>query len=118
MGLSPDPTSTNACRHVCKYMYQRDSAAMLTSIQSVDVAPEVNLRITQARKHTRIYPGFETQGRSHQKSKIGVLMAPLKRTYVLQKLKEKVSISTGSPSRNKITEKVKETPLICNTREE
>ena len=36
-------TSTNACAHV--------SVAMLISIQSVGVAPEVNLRITQARKH-------------------------------------------------------------------
>ena len=47
---------------------------MLTSIQSAGVAPGVNLRITQARKHVKeIHPGFETQGRHHQKSKWGYL---------------------------------------------
>ena len=30
-----------------------------------------------------IHPGFETQGRRHQKSKTGVSMAPTKRTYDL-----------------------------------
>ena len=43
MGLSPQ-TSTNARRHVCRYMDQKGSAAILTSIQSTGVAPEVNLR--------------------------------------------------------------------------
>ena len=55
--------STNACGHVCKYVDRK-------GIQSAGVTPEVNLRITQARKHTKgIHPGFETQGRHHQKSK-------------------------------------------------
>ena len=36
---------------MCKYVDQKGSAAMLTSIQSAGVTPEVNLRITQARKH-------------------------------------------------------------------
>ena len=45
----------------------------LTSVQSAGVAPEVNLRITQVRKHAKgIHPGFETQGRRHQKSKTGI----------------------------------------------
>ena len=43
MGLSPQ-TSTNARRHVCRYVDQKGLAAMLTSIQSASVAPEVNLR--------------------------------------------------------------------------
>ena len=63
--------STNACRHVCKYVDQNGSAATLTSIQSAGVAPEVNLRITQESTQG-IHPGFETQGRRHQKSKTGV----------------------------------------------
>ena len=56
--------------HVCRYVDQKFSAAMLTSIQSAGVTPEVNLRITQARKHAKgIHPGFETHCRCHQKSK-------------------------------------------------
>ena len=52
---------------------------MLTSIQSAGVTPEVNLRMTQARKHAKgIHPGFKTQGRHHQKSKTGVSVAPRK----------------------------------------
>ena len=52
---------------------------MLTSIQSAGVASEVNLRITQARKHAKgIHPGLETQGRYHQKSKTVVSVAPQK----------------------------------------
>ena len=58
MGSSPGPagTSTNACRHVYKYVDQKGLAAVLTSIQSVGVAPEVNLGITQVRKHARDPP--------------------------------------------------------------
>ena len=52
---------------------------MLTSIQSAGVTPEVNLRITQARKYAKgIHSGFETQGRHHQKSKTEVSVAPRK----------------------------------------
>ena len=39
-GLSP----TNVCRYVCKYVGQKGSAAMLTSLWSAGVTPEVNLR--------------------------------------------------------------------------
>ena len=51
---------------------------MLTSIQSAGVAPVVNLRNPlctgkEARKQG-IHPGFEIQGRHHQKSKTGVSM--------------------------------------------
>ena len=52
---------------------------MLTFIQSAGVTPEVNLRITQVRKCTKgIHPGFETQGRHHQKSKTEESVAPQK----------------------------------------
>ena len=46
-------TSTNAYGHVCKYMDQNGLATMLTSIQSAGVTPEVNPRVTQARKHAK-----------------------------------------------------------------
>ena len=63
-------------------MDQKGSAAMLTSIQSVGVAPEVNLRNslhTGHKAHKRgIHPGFETQGRHHQKSKTGMSVVPRK----------------------------------------
>ena len=65
--------------HVCSYVDRKGSAAMLTSTQSAGVAPQVNLRITQVRKHTKgIHPGFETQGRCHQTSKTGLSKAPWK----------------------------------------
>ena len=51
-GFKPQ-TSINAHRPVYRYMDQKDSAAMLTSIQSAGVTLEVNLRIRQARKHAR-----------------------------------------------------------------
>ena len=55
------------------------------------VAPEVNLRNSlhagdKARKR-EIHPGFETQGRHHQKNK--VISGLMKRTYVLQKFLKK-----------------------------
>ena len=84
VGSRPSSTqiSTNAYRHVCKYVDQKGSTAMLTSIQSAGVAPEVNLRNSlyageEACKRG-IHPGFETQGRRHQKSKTGVSVAPPK----------------------------------------
>ena len=42
----------------------------------------------QAMKYAseRIHPGFETQGKCHQKSKMGIT-DPTERTYVLQKIK-------------------------------
>ena len=55
---------------------------MLTFIQSAGVTPEVNLRNLlcageEAHKQGNP-PWFETQGRRHQKSKIGVPVAPQK----------------------------------------
>ena len=50
MGSNP----TNACGHmICKYLDEKDMAAMLNLKQSVGVTPEVTLRITQSRKHAR-----------------------------------------------------------------
>ena len=53
-----------------------------TSIQSAGVVPEVNLRNSwhAGKKACKqgIHPGFETQGRRHQKSKTGVSVAPRK----------------------------------------
>ena len=76
MGLNP----TNACGHmICKYMDWKGSAAMVASVQSAGVTPEVNLRITTGEKACKqgFHPSFETQGRHHQKSKTGV--CPLKK---------------------------------------
>ena len=61
---------------------------MLVAKSSVDFAPELNLRIPlcmddEAHKQG-IHPGFETQGRCHQKSKAGVSVAQQKRIDVLQ----------------------------------
>ena len=51
---------------------------MLAAKRSAGVAPEVNLRNHEAHKQG-IHPGYETQGRPHQKSKTGVSDAPQKR---------------------------------------
>ena len=68
---------------------------MPTSIQSAGVAPEVNLRNSwhtgdKARKRG-INPGFETQGRHHQKSKTGVSVAPQKGLMSSKNFKKKKS---------------------------
>ena len=68
----------------------KDSAAMLTSIQSAGVTPEVNLRITQVRKHAEgIHPDFKTQGRRHQKFKIWVSVTKQKRLVSSKNLNKK-----------------------------
>ena len=56
---------------------------------SAGAAQEVNLKnplhaIDTERKR-RSHPGFETQGKIHQKSKTGISVVPQKRTHVLQK---------------------------------
>ena len=85
-------TSTNACGHVCRYVDQKGSAAMLTSIQSAGVTPEVNLIALHAGDKAwkrGIHPGFETQRRHYQKSKTGVSVAPRKGLISSQNLKKK-----------------------------
>ena len=85
-------TSTNACRHVFKYMDRKGSAAMLTPIQSAGVTPEVNLRITQVRKHTKDPPWFWNPGQTSPEVQNRGISGPTKRTYVLQKLKKKKNL--------------------------
>ena len=60
------------------------------SVQSAGVAQEVILRITQVRKHAKgIHPGFEIQGRRHQKSKTEVSVAPQKGLMSSKNLRKK-----------------------------
>ena len=51
----------------------KDLVAMLTAKRSAGVTPEVNLMITQAKKACMrgIQPGFEIQGKRHQKPTSG-----------------------------------------------
>ena len=61
--------------------------AMLANNRSAGVAPEMNLRnpLHTGNEAQEIHPGFENQGRHHQKSKTVVSVAH-KRIEVLQKL--------------------------------
>ena len=72
-----------------------DLAAMLAAKRSAVITSKVNLRIPlhigdEACKNG-IHFDFETQGRCHQKSKIGVSIAPQKGLISSIFLKEKVS---------------------------
>ena len=96
-------TSTNACGHVCRYVDRKSSAAMLTSIQSAGVAPEVNLRNSlhagdKACKQG-IHPGFEAQGRRCQKSKTEVSVAP--REGFMSSKNKKKQVGTIPPSQGR-----------------
>ena len=83
---APAQTSTNACSHICNYIDRKGSAAILTSIQSVGVTPEVTLRITQARKHTkRDPPWLWNPGQMSPEIQNRGISGPTKRTYVLKK---------------------------------
>ena len=60
----------NGKKNLHTLLNDKQTAIVLTSVQLAGVAQEVSLRITQARKHAKgIHPGFETQGKRHQKSK-------------------------------------------------
>ena len=89
-GFKPQ-TSTNACRHVYKYEDQKDLAAILSSIQSAGVTPEVNLRNSvQARmcaseKSTLALKPRVDVTRVQNRG----ISGPTKRTYVLQKILKK-----------------------------
>ena len=76
-GFEP-PTSTNACRHICRYVDQKGSAAMLTSIQSAGVTPEVNLEESHTGKKV-------CKWEITRSPKMGI-SGPTKRTYVLQRI--------------------------------
>ena len=82
-------TSTNTCGYVCRYVDQKGSAAMLISIQSAGVTPEVNRRITQTRKHTTEGSILTLKPRADQTSpevENRGMSGPTKRTHVLQKM--------------------------------
>ena len=69
-------TSTNACGHVCKYMYRKGSAAM--PLYSQQVAHQRWIWGSHKQESMQgIHPGFKTQDRRHQKAKTGVSVAPL-----------------------------------------
>ena len=60
-GRSWIQTPTNACGHViCKYMDRKDSTA------SLDVASQVNLRITQVEKHASDSPCTRSPKQGYQ----------------------------------------------------
>ena len=68
-----------------KYVGQKGSAAMLTSIQSVGVAPEVNLRITEvSRAHKGSTLALKSRADIIRSSKWGYQWVTTKRTCVLQ----------------------------------
>ena len=66
--------------YVYKYVDQKGPAAVLFAKRSAGVTPEVNLKNPlhpgKEACEQGIYPGFETQGTWHQKSKTGVLVDP------------------------------------------
>ena len=77
--------------YVHKYVDQKGLTAMRAIIRSAGVAPEMNLKNplnadTEACKRG-IHPGFENQGRLHQKSKTGYQVAPQKGLMYYKKLK-------------------------------
>ena len=60
------------------------SHAMLITKSPADVTPEVNLKIPVYTRDKACTRGFETQDTCCQKSKIGVSVAPRKKTDLLQ----------------------------------
>ena len=82
-------TSTNACWHVWRNVDQKGSAAMLTSIHSAGVAPEVNLRNPLSAgevAHKWGNPALALKPRADiTRSPKQGYQWPTKRTYVLQK---------------------------------
>ena len=70
----------NVCMYVYKYEDKKGSAAMLAIKKSVGVNPEINLGkpLCTGKEACKweIYPGFEVQGKCHQKSKTQISVAP------------------------------------------
>ena len=87
-GFEPQPKFfTNACEHICKYVDQKGSAAMLTSLRSAGVTPEVNLRITQVGKHKNTDPpSLWDPGQMSPEVQNRGISAPTERTYVLKNI--------------------------------
>ena len=73
--------STNVFGHVCQYVDQKGSAAMLTSIQSAGES-EVNLRLTQVRKHEKDLPWLGNPGQTSPEVQKKGIRSPTKKTYV------------------------------------
>ena len=69
-------------------MDRKGSVAMLTSIQSAGVTPEVTLRITQVRKHARDPPWFWDPGQTSPEVQTGISVAPWK-GHVSEKFSKK-----------------------------
>ena len=74
---------------ICKFVNEKPSAAMLTSIQSADVAPEVNLRITQVRKCARDPPWLWNPRQTSPEVQNRGISGPRKRTMSSKNLKNK-----------------------------
>ena len=84
VGLFPGPsrTSTNACGHVCKCVDWKPC----WPLYSQQLSHQRWIWGSHKRESIQgIHPGFETQGRRHQKSKTRSISGPTKRTYVLKK---------------------------------
>ena len=105
-------TSTNACGHVYKYVDQKGSAAMLTSIQSAGVTSEVNLKITHVRKCGRDPPWLWNPGQTSPEVQNRGTSGPTKRTYVLQIFKkQKAAIEKTFYDQQRITKQKKQWDL-------
>ena len=70
-------------------MDRKGLAAMLTSIQSASIAPDVNLRITQVRQHARDPTWLWNPGQMSPEVQNRGISGPMKRTYVLKKFYKK-----------------------------
>ena len=92
-------TSTIACEHmICKYVDQKGSAAMLTSMQLAGVTPEVNLRITHVTKHARDAPWLWNPGLKSPEVQKGANNGPTKRPNRLFCMQLSVVNNSGSGS--------------------
>ena len=60
-------STTDTCEYVCKYVGQRGSTAMLTTVQLEGESEESTLA-----GKLGIHPGFETHDRDHHKPKISI----------------------------------------------
>ena len=86
VGSSPRPNLHQClqCRHICNYVDQKGLATMLTSVQSAGVTPNVNLRMTQARKHAKRDPRWLwNQGQMSPEVQHRGISGPTKGTCVI-----------------------------------
>ena len=81
----------------CRYIEEISLGAILIA-KSAGVERELNVRefvthVSLSSMNKAAHSGFPSQRRHHQKSKTRASMAPQKKTYVLQKLKIKATLS-------------------------